>query len=60
MVSVRYYEPGEAVSTSAIYSEVDRYGKATGRNVTCVKREVFPPTQAPGRFYVIKTITNPK
>jgi hypothetical protein len=59
MVTTTYYRPGETVPTSGIYAEVKNNGSRTGRNVTCVKGEPFPPTQPPGVAYVLLQSTNP-
>lgn len=44
------YKPGERVPTSGIYSELSFSGiKQT--EVTCVKKEPFPPTKGSGYHY---------
>lgn len=40
------YRPGERVPQSGQYGVVTRSGASVGREVTCVKGEVFPPTRA--------------
>jgi hypothetical protein len=59
MPTTTYYRPGETVPTSGIYAEVKSDGSRTGRKVTCVKGEPFPPTQSPGVAYVLHQRTNP-
>lgn len=54
-----FFRPGERVPVSGIYAEVNQLGTRTGRNVTCVKGEVFPPTQNNGYGYVLTQRTNP-
>ncbi len=44
------YKPGETVPTSGIYAELSIYNvKQT--EVTCVKKEPFPPTKGSGYHY---------
>ena len=44
------YKPGEKVPDSGIYSELTSVGSKL-TEVTCVKNEVFPPTQGAGYHY---------
>lgn len=54
----RIYRPGERVPTSGQYAVVNRYGKYAGREVTCVRGEVFPPTRTLGEYgYVLRDAT---
>jgi len=44
------YKPGETVPESGIYAEISQGGtKLT--EVTCVKKEPFPPTKGSGYHY---------
>ncbi|BAS60432.1 MULTISPECIES: YjzC family protein [Leptolyngbya] len=59
MSTATVYRPGQTVPISGIYAEVNRFARSTGRNVTCVKGEPFPPTQGTGDGYVLIQVTNP-
>jgi hypothetical protein len=52
-VSNRVYRSGEIVPFSGQYAVVDANYRRIGREVTCVKGEVFPPTPASGYGYVL-------
>lgn len=58
MTASTIYRPGQTVPVSGIYAEVNRFGSHTGRNVTCVKNEPFPPTQGTGQGYILIQVTN--
>lgn len=47
------FRPGEIVPQSGIYHEVDVLGDWV-TDVTCVRGEHFPPTEAKGFFYKLK------
>ena len=44
------YKPGETVPQSGIYNELNIHGQRVTQ-VTCVKGENFPPTEASGWHY---------
>jgi hypothetical protein len=52
------YRPGETCPRSGIYAEIDGFGKPTGRRVTSVQKEPFPPTENTGWGYVLDEPTN--
>lgn len=49
----RSYRPGETVPVSGQYALINPLGHNTGREVTCVKGEVFPPAPVAGCTYVL-------
>ena len=44
------YKPGETVPTSGIYAELSS-SNVKQTEVTCVKKEPFPPTKGSGYYY---------
>jgi hypothetical protein len=56
-MSRRIYRAGEIVPISGQYGAVNVYGNYTGREVTCVKGERFPPTRAGEAGYVLRDTT---
>ena len=51
------YRPGQIVPTSGQYGAVDYLGQFLGREVTCVRGEVFPPTRAGEAGFVLRDQT---
>ena len=47
------YKPGQKVPVSGQYAAVNYAGLRVGREVTCVRGEVFPPTRSGDRGYVL-------
>jgi hypothetical protein len=47
------HKPGQVVPTSGQYGVVGPRGGDTGREVTSVEGERFPPTQKPGQRYTL-------
>lgn len=56
-MSGRIYRPGEIVPVSGQYGAVNVYGNYTGREVTCVKGEPFPPTRVGEAGYRLRDRT---
>lgn len=59
MATSTIYRPGQIVPVSGIYGEVTNRNTWSGRNVTCVVREPFPPTQDNCYGYILKVVSNP-
>jgi hypothetical protein len=53
----RIYRPGEIVPISGQYAAVLATGRRSGREVTCVKGEPFPPTRVGEIGYVLADAT---
>jgi len=53
------YKPGNIVPASGVYAELTAIWILTGRNVTCVQGEAFPPTQYDGYGYRLVYVSNP-
>lgn len=52
------YRPGDTVPQSGQYGVVDRQREYLGREVTCVRREPFPPTRTSREYgYVLRDAT---
>jgi hypothetical protein len=56
-VSRRIYRTGEIVPVSGQYAAVNVNGQETGREVTCVRGEPFPPTRVGDYGYVLRDAT---
>ena len=56
-MSTTIYKPGQRVPVSGQYGAVLATGHWAGREVTCVKGEVFPPTRAGEIGYALKDAT---
>ena len=56
-MSQRIYRPGEIVPVSGQYGAVTVWGSWTGREVTCVRGERFPPTYHPEAGYKLRDAT---
>lgn len=54
------YSPGDKAPTSGQYKVVGPRGGDTGREVTVVKGEPFPPTEKPGQKYILTDPTKHK
>jgi hypothetical protein len=53
-------KPGQKVEISGQYEIIGPKGGITGKEVTVVKGEPFPPTPKPGQTYVIVDKTKHK
>lgn len=59
MIPGTIYRPGQRVPISGIYGELTHRDTWSGRNVTCVLRKPFPPSQAHCYRYILLRATNP-
>ncbi len=52
------HKPGQIVPISGQYAAVTATGRKTGREVTCVRGEPFPPTRVGEAGYVLVDATS--